>query len=388
MRKLIAAGVLCILFGFFSTGNCSVDDLLLTEGEAEILETKKYFQLVEKIEKNPSYVQVERWFDFQKLDHFNPSDSRTFRQRYWTMDLYWDRERGPVLFWLCGEYTCPGIRKTRLFPVLLAQRFNALIIVLEHRYYGASQPFEDWSLPNLKWLTVQQALDDTAYFVNFIKTNDEFHVGNDRPWIVIGGSYPGAMSAWYRYKYPHLTIGSLASSAVINAIADFTAFDEQIYYSTRISNLDCTTTIQNFTNDLDAIFANDTDKSQQIKASFGAEKLTDDEFFFYIADVFVETVQYGGRIALCNKITRKSFDSLLQLVKEIANSSNVFPPDYGSYYLSNTTYDIDKNGRQWTYQYCSQMGWFQTPSKDPNLRMRSTRLSLNFYKSKACFFSP
>jgi hypothetical protein len=41
----------------------------------------------------------------------------------------------------------------------------------------------------------------------------------------IGGSYPGALSAWFRYKFPHLTIGALASSAVVNSILDFPQFD-------------------------------------------------------------------------------------------------------------------------------------------------------------------
>lgn len=46
-------------------------------------------------------------------------------------------------------------------------------------------------------------------------------------WITIGGSYSGALSAWFRLKYPHLTIGAVSSSGVVNAIYDFTAFDQQ-----------------------------------------------------------------------------------------------------------------------------------------------------------------
>lgn len=41
---------------------------------------------------------------------------------------------------------------------------------------------------------------------------------DQNPWVTVGGSYPGALSAWFRYKYPHLTIGAIASSAVVQAI--------------------------------------------------------------------------------------------------------------------------------------------------------------------------
>lgn len=50
------------------------------------------------------------------------------------------------------------------------------------------------------------------------KNGGMYGITKDTPWLTIGGSYPGAMSAWFRYKYPHLTVGAIASSAVILAV--------------------------------------------------------------------------------------------------------------------------------------------------------------------------
>jgi N-acetyl-gamma-glutamylphosphate reductase len=67
------------------------------------------------------------------------------------------------------------------------------------------------------FLNSEQALKDLAYFLGEMSKNNMYKINNN-PWIAIGGSYPGALSAWFRYKYPHLTIGAIASSAVILAI--------------------------------------------------------------------------------------------------------------------------------------------------------------------------
>jgi pimeloyl-ACP methyl ester carboxylesterase len=52
--------------------------------------------------------------------------------------------------------------------------------------------------------------------------------GVENPWFVFGVSYSGALSAWFRLKFPHLTCGSLASSAVVLAVYNYTEFDQQV----------------------------------------------------------------------------------------------------------------------------------------------------------------
>lgn len=124
-------------------------------------------------------------------------------------------------------YLGPGVRSSRLYPIEQAKKFGALVLVLEHRYYGNSMPLGDVSLElqNLKYLSVRQALDDFIIFIKYIKENKLFGVNSDMPWIAIGGSYPGAVAAWLRYQYPHYIQGALASSAVVNSIVDFPEFD-------------------------------------------------------------------------------------------------------------------------------------------------------------------
>lgn len=81
-----------------------------------------------------------------------------------------------------------------MFPMMVGADNNALLMSLEHRYYGDSQPMEDWSTENLRYLDSYQALADIAYFID--KQNEE--LGRKADWIVVGGSYPGALVAWFK----------------------------------------------------------------------------------------------------------------------------------------------------------------------------------------------
>ena len=52
---------------------------------------------------------------------------------------------------------------------VLAKKFGAAIVTLEHRYYGESSPFEDLTSENLKYLSSNQALFDLAAFRKFFQ---------------------------------------------------------------------------------------------------------------------------------------------------------------------------------------------------------------------------
>ena len=47
---------------------------------------------------------------------------------------------------------------------VLAKKFGAAVVSLEHRYYGKSSPFKSHTTENLKYLSSKQTLFDLAVF--------------------------------------------------------------------------------------------------------------------------------------------------------------------------------------------------------------------------------
>merc|ERR1712000_154014 len=85
-----------------------------------------------------------------KVDHFSNSTD-TFVQRYYVDNQYWDG-KGPVFFEIGGEGTLTG--PPGGYMATLAKKYSALLVALEHRFYGESIPNGNSETSNLKYLAV------------------------------------------------------------------------------------------------------------------------------------------------------------------------------------------------------------------------------------------
>lgn len=79
-----------------------------------------------------------------------------------------------------------------------AQQQNGSTVILEHRFYGLSNPKPDLTVESLQYHTIQQAIEDLVYFAN----NANLPMpGGDRlspsyaPWVLVGGSYAGKFAS-------------------------------------------------------------------------------------------------------------------------------------------------------------------------------------------------
>lgn len=152
----------------------------------------------------------------------------------------------------------------------------------------------------MQLLTSEQGLADFANFLTQMNADNA-----NRQTIVIGGSYPGALSAWFRYKYPGLTVASWASSAVVQPWVDMWTYDEQIYDSTYGINSTCTETLQRFEQygTAQAILRDNGEANDitNILAQTPGEGMLTNDFLAYMGDLPAGYVQYGHTTEFCNQ---------------------------------------------------------------------------------------
>lgn len=198
-------------------------------------------------------------------------------------------------------------------------------------------------------------------FAEFIKQQNSL-LETKYQWVIVGGSYPGGLSAWFRSLYPELASVAWSSSGVIHAVEKFTDFDLDIYLSSLNSGSNCTETMKVLTSNIDSIFTKgDATEKKHLFDIFGNlnADIVHGDFMWFVSDIFTMGVQYGTRTMMCDLFKSSEFNKdTMQGLADYATKLKVHVQDYDADSLSNTTIDIQKNIRQWTYQYCTEFGWF------------------------------
>ncbi|CAK4647423.1 unnamed protein product [Aphanomyces euteiches] len=156
----------------------------------------------------------DEWFENQKLDHNDPSNNATWRQRYHVNPAWFGGAGYPVFLYINGENVADPIATTspHMFMNELAQKYKALVVSVEHRFYGQSQP------PIQGLVTVQQHIIQQR---NLTSANK---------WVAFGGSYPGVLAGFAKAKFPKNFVGSVASSAPVWAKTNFVEYSEKVAY--------------------------------------------------------------------------------------------------------------------------------------------------------------
>ncbi|KAI0771704.1 peptidase S28 [Trametes elegans] len=152
----------------------------------------------------------------QLIDHRDTSLG-TFKQRCWF--------GGPIVVTTPGESDASvSSLEDDTNTGVMAEKFSGAAIVLEHRFFGESNPYPDLSVASYSVHTVQQAIDDLEYFAKNVRlpmpSGDE--VGPEKV------PYAGALTSFVVDNKPGLSCAGYASSAVVQAIADFRAYYQPI----------------------------------------------------------------------------------------------------------------------------------------------------------------
>ena len=220
------------------------------------------------------------------IDHFHnetkyePHSDDFFNLRYW-LDTTHYKKGGPVIILHSGEFDSDfrlPFLEHGIVPIL-AEATGGVGIVLEHRYYGTSWPTKDATVENLRFLTTDQAIADTAYFSKHVKIPGLEHLdltAPKTPHILYGGSYAGGFVAIARKLYPEVFWGAISSSGVTVAIDDLWQYFEAARH---FSPGRCSPAIQRLTEVIDTqLLSGNKDKESNIKGLFGLQDLWNDEF--------------------------------------------------------------------------------------------------------------
>ncbi|KAM3875286.1 thymus-specific serine protease [Diretmus argenteus] len=315
----------------------------------------------------------------QPLDHFDRQDTETFHQRFFVNEAYWQPRHGPVFLFIGGEGPISAFDVLTGHHVVMAEEHGALLLALEHRFYGYSINPDGLETESLVYLSSQQALADLAAFHQYV--TERFSLSHENTWISFGGSYSGALSAWFRGKFPHLVYGAVASSAPVKAKLDFSTYNKIVGLSLMneaVGGSDkCLVDVSEAFAAVEAALVGGN--ASAVAKDFGCcqiPKSRDDqnELTQNLAEIVMGIVQYneeGFRMSikeLCDIMTNKSeeieaYHQFVKLVQLYLSPDNEPCLDVSHEHtvkeLMDTSFQAARKGwRQWLYQTCTEFGFY------------------------------
>ncbi|KAJ2902903.1 hypothetical protein GGI21_004497, partial [Coemansia aciculifera] len=161
------------------------------------------------------------WFP-QPVDHFGLNRG-TWNQQY-IVNVTFHKPGGPIYMVIPGESPVSTYYTDNTHFIELAQKTSGLVVAVEHRFYGKSNPMPGLSGSSLKYHTIENVPEDFAAIIRTAKRDPRnvFPVpaSADSKFIFAGGSYGGALAAYMRALYPKLVVGAWSSSAALGCAKD------------------------------------------------------------------------------------------------------------------------------------------------------------------------
>ncbi|RKP38553.1 peptidase S28, partial [Dimargaris cristalligena] len=323
----------------------------------------------------------------QRVDHFGFYKD-TFPQLYFMNDTHY-KPGGPVYLYSPGESSNRVATVKRGFLLTLAKETNGLVFSLEHRYYGKSNPVPDLSPRNMRYLSVAQALEDTANFILTAPLPAAVARAGPRDklrWIVVGGSYAGNLAAWMRLKYPELVFAAYSSSGPVRAKYDYYEYDLAVR-----ERLPCRDQVQAAIEQVDAVLASDdADQIALAQNIFGLQALDRvADFAGALVDQISYLVQYYAPPLKGKADTIEDFcqyfsnhtqpiDALAAATKQYISANKYNVLERFDTYRGASNYTLGQAGRSWFYQTCTEFGYWQTAPRFPMPSLRSKLVDIEY----------
>ncbi|MCJ1316208.1 hypothetical protein MMC15_001528 [Xylographa vitiligo] len=260
----------------------------------------------------------------QLLDHDHP-ELGTFSQKYWYNSQYWAGPGSPVVLFTPGEIAAAGYTgylTNETITGLYAEAIGGAVVLLEHRYWGDSSPYQELTTKNLQYLTLKNSIADLTHFASTVQLPFDLKNSSQAakaPWVLSGGSYSGALSAWTESTAPGTFWAYHASSAPVEAIYDYW----QYFYPVQQGMAqNCSSDVSLVIDHIDGVLTNGTKTQiQELKTMFGLQHVEHN-------DDFASALQNGPWLWQENSFTTgySGFFQFCDFVEGVANEDHPVDP--------------------------------------------------------------